>query len=196
MSSIPIETLKKNLSGGGGEVFYPLTSTDAVENGNNKKLSDILEDTINNMGDAFSEQASYEVGDYCIYQDVLYKFIAAKNAGAWDSTKVGQTTIEAELKSLFNQVSELNSGWLFEKAKINTEPIVVPANSDASPTYRPPQKTGYKAVLCNVLTFGAINRVFATFSETEPCVFKLRCVSTGGATITELYTCTLYMKTN
>lgn len=64
------------------------------------------------MGDAFSETASYEVGDYCIYQDVLYKFIAAKSAGAWDVNAVSKTTIDAELKSLLNQINTLNSGSL------------------------------------------------------------------------------------
>lgn len=62
------------------------------------------------MSDAFSETATYAVGDYCIYQDVLYKFIAAKSDGAWDVNAVSKTTIDAELKSLLNQINTLSSG--------------------------------------------------------------------------------------
>ena len=68
------------------------------------------------MSDAFSETATYAVGDYCIYQDVLYKFIATKSAGAWDVNAVSKTTIDAELKSLLNQVNTLNSGGAFSFA--------------------------------------------------------------------------------
>ena len=91
-------------------MFYPLTITKAVEDENGKALDLILADVMGSMSDAFSEAASYEVGDYCIYQDVLYKFIAAKSAGAWDVNAVSKTTIDAELKSLSNQINTLNSG--------------------------------------------------------------------------------------
>lgn len=105
-----VKQLKYNLPEGGGEVFYPLTITEAVEDENGKALDLILTDVMGSMGDAFSETATYTVGDYCIYQDVLYKFIAAKSAGAWDVNAVSKTTIDAELKSLLNQINTLNSG--------------------------------------------------------------------------------------
>lgn len=58
---------------------------------------DKLED---NIGDKFSETKTYAVGDYCIYEDVLYKFTAAKDAGEWDLTTVASTKVTTELNSL------------------------------------------------------------------------------------------------
>ena len=52
------------------------------------------------MGDAFSEEKSYAVGDYAIYKDVLYKFTAAKTAGSWDAAKVRAVTVVGEVCSL------------------------------------------------------------------------------------------------
>ncbi|MCI8821825.1 MAG: hypothetical protein HFI15_04750, partial [Lachnospiraceae bacterium] len=52
------------------------------------------------MGDAFSEEKSYAVGDYAIYKDVLYKFTAAKTAGSWDAAKVQAVTVVGEVCSL------------------------------------------------------------------------------------------------
>lgn len=53
-----------------------------------------------NIGDKFSETKTYAVGDYCIYEDVLYKFTAAKDAGEWDLTTVASTKVTTELNSL------------------------------------------------------------------------------------------------
>ncbi len=50
--------------------------------------------------DEFSTAASYTAGDYCIYNNTLYKFTAAKSAGAWDSSKVAATQIGDELSQL------------------------------------------------------------------------------------------------
>ena len=83
MADIPIKQLKRNIVGGGGEAFYPPTSTDAViRTSDNKILSGILTNISGNMSDAFSDSKSYAIGDYCIYQDELYKFLSAKTAGA------------------------------------------------------------------------------------------------------------------
>ncbi len=52
------------------------------------------------MGDAFSEGRAYAAGDYAIYKNVLYKFTAAKTAGAWDAAKVRAVTVAEEMCSL------------------------------------------------------------------------------------------------
>lgn len=51
----------------------------------------------NLVGDEFDEAKTYAIGDYCIYKNVLYVFISAKNAGAWDATLVEATTVADEL---------------------------------------------------------------------------------------------------
>lgn len=56
------------------------------------------------IGDAFSTTKAYSTGDYCIYNDVLYKFTADKDAGPWDASKVTSTLVATELSSLFSRI--------------------------------------------------------------------------------------------
>ena len=52
------------------------------------------------ISDEFDSGTSYTTGDYCIYENALYKFTSDKSAGAWDSGKVAATSIDTELSSL------------------------------------------------------------------------------------------------
>ena len=52
------------------------------------------------VSDEFSTGATYAAGDYCIYENTLYKFTAAKEPGAWDASKVAATQIGDELSQL------------------------------------------------------------------------------------------------
>lgn len=57
----------------------------------------------NNTADAFDETKTYAVGNYCIYNNVLYKCkTAVTEAGPWNEDNWAITTVEAE-------ISELNS---------------------------------------------------------------------------------------
>lgn len=115
MSEIPIKAMKYDDANKDPHQFYPLTVPEAIifpDGTNGKQAFDAV---INDMSDVFSDQKPYEVGDYCIYNNVLYKFIAQKTAGAWDSSKASVTTIDAELKSLLNQINTLNSGILLDE---------------------------------------------------------------------------------
>ncbi len=51
----------------------------------------------NLVGDEFDETKTYAVGDYCIYENVLYIFVSEKTTGAWDATLVEATTVASEL---------------------------------------------------------------------------------------------------
>lgn len=56
------------------------------------------------ISDEFDSGTSYTTGDYCIYENVLYKFTSDKSAGAWDSGKVAATNIDTELSSLNSSI--------------------------------------------------------------------------------------------
>lgn len=75
--------------------------------------------TENDLGDAFSAAKAYAVGDYAIHENVLYKFTAAKAAGAWDASKVQAVTVASELCELNgkmnNKVSYTQSGQVILK---------------------------------------------------------------------------------
>lgn len=50
------------------------------------------------IADEFSLSTAYAVGDYVMYNNILYRFTSAKTAGAWDSTKVTAVKVGTELK--------------------------------------------------------------------------------------------------
>lgn len=59
--------------------------------------------------DAFSETKAYAVGDYCIYDNVLYKFTTAKAAGAWNASVVSAVTITSELGVLNDNLESVTT---------------------------------------------------------------------------------------
>lgn len=58
-----------------------------------------LVDSVTSTCDEFSKLNSYAVGDYCIYQNKLYKCNTATN-GDWDASKWTETSVGDELKSV------------------------------------------------------------------------------------------------
>lgn len=71
------------------------------------KIDTALGNAAKRTGDKFNETETYAVGNLCIKDDLLYKFTAAKEAGAWDETKVKATTIEAEFEQLNGDITQL-----------------------------------------------------------------------------------------
>ena len=69
------------------------------------KIDTALGNAAKRTGDKFNETETYAVGNLCIKDDLLYKFTAAKEAGAWDETKVKATTIEAEFEQLNGDIT-------------------------------------------------------------------------------------------
>ena len=75
--------------------------------------SEMLQKTI---GDAFSEEKTYSIGDYAIYENTLYRFIAAKTAGAWNPAAAEAVTVAGEL-------DKLNGNMILDYANAVTLPI-------------------------------------------------------------------------
>lgn len=59
------------------------------------------------MTDEFSAENSYMPGDYCIYDNVLYRFTQKKDVGSWNSEVVQSTTILGEIAVLRDIVMAL-----------------------------------------------------------------------------------------
>ena len=60
-----------------------------------------LVDSVADICEEFSKLSTYTVGDYCIYESVLYKCTTAiTTEGEWDATKWKATSIDKELKEI------------------------------------------------------------------------------------------------
>ena len=104
-----------------------VTASDAAGNTANASISiisgvttyDVYLQIGNMVSDAFSITKAYVIGDYAIHENVLYKFTAAKAAGAWDASKVQAVTVANELCELNgkmnNKVSYTQSGQVILK---------------------------------------------------------------------------------
>lgn len=58
-------------------------------------------------GDAFSELVEYSKGDYCIYDNAMYTYIAdTPSTGSWDALKWELTDIQTEFSSIKSNLTE------------------------------------------------------------------------------------------
>ena len=99
----------------------------AGENVSNQEIIDKLaERTINEeqksenivsmLSDSFSDEKTYFIGDYAIYENTLYRFTAEKTAGAWNPEAAEPTTVS-------NELSQLNGNMILDYANAVTLPI-------------------------------------------------------------------------
>lgn len=77
-------------------------------NATNKAVNGLAD----SIGDAFSEEKTYAVGEYAIYDNALYEFTAAKAAGPWDPDVAESTTIAEALSELNGNLTKRTLGDL------------------------------------------------------------------------------------
>ena len=114
------------------------------------------------LSDEFSTGGTYAVGDYCIYENTLYKFTAAKEPGAWDASKVAATQIGDEL-------SELNG-------KIQSGTYTVPSGGNGEIIFDPPFSATPRLVLTSV---GSATNIATAF--------KIKSINAAKAEILVMY---------
>lgn len=107
-----------------------------------------IEATQDMISDAYDSIHTYAVGDYCIYENALYKCNTASTTGTWDSSKWDAVTVAEELGDLTDKVDrgsvsvtgdgvktwyqllyELTQGYDYSKIT-NNSVIVVKYNGD------------------------------------------------------------------
>ena len=88
----------KMLDNGDGTVS-PVDMTEYEAAGDKFGAKDVnaITKMVNCTGDAFDPERDYEVGDYTIYDNTVWKFTTAHPAGEWDESHVEKTRILAEI---------------------------------------------------------------------------------------------------
>ena len=72
-----------------------------------KKIIGAVNEVHNSIGaDVYDSSSSYVVGDYCIYNNTLYRCKSA-TSGAWDSTKWEAKTITSLIESNSSDINKL-----------------------------------------------------------------------------------------
>ena len=99
-------------------------------------------------GDAFSELVEYSKGDYCIYDNAMYTYIAdTPSTGSWDALKWELTDIQTEFSSIKSNLTDLQVYSTTEK--------VVGTWTDGRPIYR--KTYSGNAVKSGTVTLDTIN---------------------------------------
>lgn len=115
----------KMLDNGDGTVS-PVDMTEYEAAGDKFGAKDVnaITKMVNCTGDAFDPGRDYEVGDYTIYDNTVWKFTTAHPAGEWDESHVEKTRILVE-------IAEQN-----KNSSYSTEETVCGTWIDGKPIYR------------------------------------------------------------
>ena len=106
MSKILIGNVRDKLI---NNLLVTKAGTGALDAAQGKVLKDLVESVLGQQADVYSKK-TYAVGDYCIYENALYKCSAAiSSAEDWTAGHWTKTTIAAELKGIASSVAQLNS---------------------------------------------------------------------------------------
>ena len=103
----------KMLDNGDGTVS-PVDMTEYEAAGDKFGAKDVnaITKMVNCTGDAFDPGRDYEVGDYTIYDNTVWKFTTAHPAGEWDESHVEKTRILVEIAEQNKNFAELNEKLL------------------------------------------------------------------------------------
>lgn len=83
-----------------------IAANTAGQSGDITALEEKVSDTQDMISDAYDSTHTYNVGDYCIYEDVLYKCNTASTTGTWDSSKWDAVSVAEELGELTERMIE------------------------------------------------------------------------------------------
>ena len=102
----------KMLDNGDGTVS-PVDMTEYEAAGDKFGAKDVnaITKMVNCTGDAFDPGRDYEVGDYTIYDNTVWKFTTAHPAGEWDESHVEKTRILVEIAEQNKNFAELNENF-------------------------------------------------------------------------------------
>ena len=75
------------------------------------------------IADDFSTSTSYEIGDYVIYNDLLYRFTADHAAGAWVGTDAVSVQLAEDVSLLKSALNALGLSVVNGKVNITWEVI-------------------------------------------------------------------------
>ncbi len=71
-------------------------------------IGDAINGLADSLSDAFSEEKSYKVGEYVIYDNKIYRFTVAKQAGPWEADKVEFAKVAKVVGEIYGNITALS----------------------------------------------------------------------------------------
>ena len=72
-------------------------------------IGDAINGLADSLSDAFSEEKSYKVGEYVIYDNKIYRFTVAKQAGPWEADKVEFAKVAKVVGEIYGNITALQN---------------------------------------------------------------------------------------
>lgn len=122
---------------------------------------------ISSISDAYDSTSTYDVGDLVIYNNLLYTCITAISVPeSFDGTHWRRTTIDAELESINNELSNITSWTQLTNEDLNNykESAHLFATGTDTVTHKP-GVPGFYNWMCEVVKIGTSARVKQTISS-------------------------------
>ena len=73
----------------------------------------------------YDENVEYAEGNFCIKDDILYKFTKAKTKGPWDAGVVEPTTVPVELQAMQKKITDLTEKLYGDIASLTEKQQVI-----------------------------------------------------------------------
>ena len=145
--------------------------------------------------DEYDETQTYAVGDYTIYNNIVYECTTAvSTAEPFDSTKWTVTSIEQIIDGVKGDITQLNSSLANSFKIIDTAPIDVTINQNGYTQITPPTTpTGYTLLTTALRYWSSMTIPSAISIDAAPGAFVL---SSANNTIKGLRIRYIYVKTS
>jgi len=121
-----------------------------------------------NISDVYNPNTTYNTGDLCIYNNVLYKCKTDSVTGAWDGTKWDRTTVDAELSTIAGAIGDLTTLTTTDKSSAVGAINELNANKQDKLLIQSGEKTGSGGVIPNGVNTYSV--VFSTPYASAPAV--------------------------
>ena len=123
----------KMLDNGDGTVS-PVDMTEYEAAGDKFGAKDVnaITKMVNCTGDAFDPGRDYEVGDYTIYDNTVWKFTTAHPAGEWDESHVEKTRILVEIAEQNKNFVKLDEN-MANKTHLKGSDEIIPGHFSITP---------------------------------------------------------------
>lgn len=72
-----------------------------------------------NISDVYNPNSTYNTGDLCIYNNILYKCKTGSVTGAWDGTKWDRTTVDAVISSITDTLNTVYADSITDSSYIS-----------------------------------------------------------------------------
>lgn len=150
-------------AGNTGNVAFNYSAVKLMTNEDRALDEARIEQNTTNFASAFSEVASYAVGDYVTYNGLLYRCTTAHTAGVWVAGHFTQVTVGSQLK-----VQDISSSITMEDGYASGQILAFRDGNTVQVVFNSVITTGYSKAICSGLPKPLHSGYFCVQGDGDP----------------------------